>query len=78
MGKLLRSENAMIAGVAAGIAGHFGWNVNTVRLLWVILAFVGVGSPVLFYLVLWLVMPKAKRKSYEERMQERLQSPGKK
>lgn len=64
----------MIAGVAAGIAEHFGWRTGTVRLLWVVFALVGAGSLVLFYIVLWLVMPKAKRKSYEDRMQERLQS----
>lgn len=74
MARLIRSENKVIAGVAAGVAEHFGWNARTVRLLWSLLAIVTLGSMGLFYLVLWLVTPAAdkRRKSYSERMEERL------
>lgn len=74
MGKLIRSKNKKIAGVCAGVAEHFGWNVRNVRLIWSILAVLGVGSPVLFYLILWFLMPNGSvaRESYEERMNRRL------
>lgn len=74
MGKLIRSKNKKIAGVCAGVAEHFGWNVRNVRLIWSILAILGVGSPVLFYLILWILMPNGSvaRESYEERMNRRL------
>lgn len=74
MGKLIRSKNKKIAGVCAGVAEHFGWNVRNVRLIWFILAILGVGSPVLFYLILWILMPNGSvaRENYEERMNRRL------
>ena len=73
MGKLVRSNNRVIAGVCAGIAEYFKWNVRQLRLIWAVLSVIGVGSPVLFYLILWMVMPDAGcRKSYADRMNERL------
>lgn len=66
------SEDRMLFGVCAGVAEYYKWNVRTVRLVWFILAFVGLGSPVLFYFILAIVMPVHKKKSYSERMNERL------
>ena len=31
--RLLRSNNRMLAGVCAGIAEYFGWEVSTVRIM---------------------------------------------
>jgi len=45
-----------IAGVCAGVAQHYGWNVTTVRLLW-FLAFIFGGTGGLLYIILWIVMP---------------------
>lgn len=73
MAKLVRSTDKVFAGVCAGLAEFFGLNVRTVRLMWVVLSVVGVGSPVLFYLILMLLMPDSGVKaSYEERMNRRL------
>lgn len=74
MAKLVRSNKRMIAGVCAGVAEKLGWSVALVRMLWVVLAFAGLGSPVVFYAVLWIVMPAAahEKKDYSERMKERL------
>ena len=76
MGKLLRSENKKIAGVCAGLAEHFGWkNVGNVRLVWFLLAILGLGAPVLFYLILWFLLPtktRVKKMNFEERMNRRL------
>lgn len=73
MAALVRNlENKVIFGVCAGVAEHFGWNVSTLRLLWFVLAFVGLGSPVLFYIILLIVMPAQKKKEYADRMNERL------
>ncbi|GAA4815362.1 hypothetical protein GCM10023353_21200 [Tomitella cavernea] len=47
----------MIAGVCGGIAENFGWNVSTVRLVFVLSCLLP-GPQVLLYLVLWIVMPK--------------------
>ena len=49
----------MIAGVCAGIAEYFGWDVTLVRILYVIVSIVSVAFPGIFvYIVLWIVMPK--------------------
>jgi len=47
-----------LAGVCAGVAQYYGWNVTTVRLLW-LLAFLFAGTGGLLYLILWIVMPNA-------------------
>ena len=73
MKKLLRSKNSKIAGVCAGVADYFGWNVGFVRLLWLVLAFAAVGAPVLFYLILAFILPvEGSRESYAERMEKKL------
>ena len=45
-----------IAGVCAGVAEYYGWNVTTVRLLW-LLSFLFAGTGGLLYIILWIVMP---------------------
>jgi phage shock protein PspC (stress-responsive transcriptional regulator) len=74
MKKLLRSKNKKIAGVCAGVAEYFGWDVSAVRLIWFFLAILGVGAPVLCYLILSFLMPSEEnqKESYEERMNRRL------
>ena len=73
MKKLVRSKDSKIAGVCAGVADYFGWNVGFVRLLWVVLALVGVGAPVIFYLILALIMPvEGSSEGYAERMAKKL------
>ena len=73
MNKLYRSSQNKIAGVCAGVADYFGWNVGFVRLLWLVLAFAGVGAPVLFYLILAFILPvEGSRESYAERMEKKL------
>lgn len=73
MKRLVRSANGKIAGVCAGVAEYFGWNVSNVRLVWLVCALLGLGAPVLFYIILSLVMPvESQKDSYEERMNKRL------
>ncbi|WP_034271990.1 PspC domain-containing protein [Haloechinothrix halophila] len=50
-------EGKMIAGVCAGIADRFGWNANTVRLVFVISCLLP-GPQFLLYIALWVLMPK--------------------
>lgn len=55
--RLYRSRNdRMIAGVCGGLAHYFGIDPTLVRLIFAILFLVGVGSPALIYIVLWIVM----------------------
>lgn len=57
--RLTRSKNKMIAGVCAGIAEYFGWDVTLFRVVYVIVSILSVAFPgILVYLVLWVVMPR--------------------
>lgn len=48
----------VIAGVCAGLASHFGWPVQRVRIAYAVLSVLSAAFPgVLVYLVLWFVMP---------------------
>ena len=49
-------EGRRIAGVCAGVAQYYGWNVTTIRLIWLLL-FLFAGTGGLLYLILWIVMP---------------------
>ena len=56
--RLTRSQSEkMVAGVLGGLATYFDIDPTLVRLGFVVLVFAGVGSPVLAYVVLWLIMP---------------------
>ncbi|HOF98838.1 MAG: Phage shock protein C [Bacteroidetes bacterium ADurb.BinA395] len=60
--KLTRSSNQMIAGVCAGIAEYFGWNVTLVRVIYVLLSIFSAGFPgTMVYIILWIVMPRPEK-----------------
>lgn len=57
--KLYRSRtNYMIAGVCGGLADYFNMDASWVRLIFVLLFFLG-GSAILIYLLMWLIVPLA-------------------
>ncbi len=60
-GGIRRSKkDAMIGGVCAGIARHFGWSVTGTRVAYVVLSIFSAAFPgILVYLILWLVLPVA-------------------
>ena len=52
--------NAIIGGVCAGIASHFGWSVTGTRVAYVLASILSAAFPgIIVYLILWLVLPKA-------------------
>lgn len=60
-------DNQVIAGVCGGIGAYFGWEPVVLRLLFVI-AFIMFGSGVLVYIILALVIPKARTTSEKLQM----------
>jgi phage shock protein PspC (stress-responsive transcriptional regulator) len=56
---LTRSNNKLIAGVCAGIAEYFGWNVTLFRVVYVIVSIASVAFPgMIVYIILWALMPR--------------------
>lgn len=58
------TDNAVLGGVLAGLAAYTGWDVTVIRIVAVVITiFPGWGSPILIYIVLWLVAPAAETAS---------------
>ncbi len=49
-------QDRIVAGVCAGLAHRFGWNVTAVRVI-ALLSFVLPGSQLLIYVICWAVIP---------------------
>ena len=49
----------MVAGVCAGLANYINIDPTIMRILFVLIAFVG-GASLLVYLIMWIVMPEEK------------------
>jgi phage shock protein C len=59
MGQLTRPRYPRaIGGVCSGLALHYGWDITTVRLIWVLCVLFG-GTGVLAYIIAWIVIPEA-------------------
>jgi len=65
------TDNAIIAGVASGLAQYFGLDVILIRILFVVAVIITFGWGILLYIVLWVLVPEAKTSS------DRLQMAGK-
>jgi phage shock protein C len=50
-------EGRMLAGVCAGFALRYGWDVSIVRLILVLSLIFGAGTPLVAYVIAWVVMP---------------------
>lgn len=50
--------NRMIAGVCAGLAQHYRWDLFWVRILAILIAVFSSGAGVVAYVVFWIVMPE--------------------
>jgi phage shock protein PspC (stress-responsive transcriptional regulator) len=67
--KLFRDvDDKFVAGVSAGIGHYLGIDVIWIRLTWVILVLIGFGSPLLVYLLLWILVPAAESTADKLRM----------
>ncbi len=59
MKKLCKIESeAKVSGVCAGLAYYFNIDVTVIRLIWLLAIFFGVGSPILIYFIMAIVLPK--------------------
>lgn len=54
------TRNAMIGGVCAGLARHFGWSVTGTRVAYVMASILSAAFPgILVYIILWLLLPES-------------------
>lgn len=53
-------DNRVIGGVCSGLGAYFNIDMVILRVIFVALFFLGVGASFLIYIILWIVVPKAK------------------
>jgi phage shock protein PspC (stress-responsive transcriptional regulator) len=58
--KLTRTtgSEAMVFGICGGLAKYFGVDKTLIRVAWAVITFLGVGSPILIYLLMAFIIPK--------------------
>ncbi|OAD90572.1 hypothetical protein A7A78_14435 [Aequorivita soesokkakensis] len=61
-------DNKYISGVSSGLGHYFGIDAIWIRLLWVLLIVAGFGSPIVVYILLWILVPPALTTSEKLRM----------
>ncbi|MCH7514557.1 MAG: PspC domain-containing protein [Bacteroidetes bacterium] len=60
MKKMYRDpDDRVLGGVASGVAAYFGTDVTLIRVLFVISIFIGFGTGLLVYVILWIILPEA-------------------
>ena len=61
---LVRSrEGRMVAGICAGAAEYFGWDLALVRVIVAVIAVITGGAGTLAYLAAWAIIPEEGKKS---------------
>lgn len=61
-------DDKFIGGVSSGLGHYFGIDTIWIRLLWIVLVVAGFGSPVLVYILLWILVPAAESTSDKLKM----------
>ncbi|MDC7993851.1 PspC domain-containing protein [Altibacter sp. HG106] len=62
--KLYRDiDDKFISGVSSGLGHYLGIDALWIRLLWIVLVLAGFGSPILVYILLWILVPAAETTS---------------
>ena len=55
---LTLSNNRMVVGVCGGLAEWLGWDPTLVRILYTVMTVLTAFSGAIFYVILWIIMPK--------------------
>ena len=57
--RLYRSgKERILGGVCGGIAEYLNVDPTIIRIIWVLFTLASLGTAVIFYLILWLIVPK--------------------
>ena len=61
-------DDKYIGGVSSGLGHYIGVDALWIRLLWIVLVLAGLGSPILVYILLWILVPAAETTSEKLKM----------
>lgn len=62
-------DNALLGGVASGLAALLGWDILLVRIILIFLLIIGYGTVIPIYLIIWLITPAARTIAQKLEMQ---------
>jgi phage shock protein C len=66
MKRLYRSgKERMPGGVCVG-GGHFGVDPSIIRLIWVIVTLLSLGTGLIVYLITWIIIPESPEESLQQ------------
>lgn len=51
-------KEAMLFGICGGMSKFFSLDASLIRVLWVVVTFLGIGSPILIYAIMAFIIPK--------------------
>ena len=52
-------DNKYVGGVSSGLGHYLGIDAVWIRIIWILLVVAGLGSPILVYILLWILVPPA-------------------
>lgn len=52
-------DNRILGGVCSGLSAYLNTNIILIRIVFILLAFPGMGSGLIIYLIFWIVIPEA-------------------
>jgi len=55
----MQKSDPKVLGVCSWLADRFDLNVGGLRIIWIVALIFGIGSPIIIYLILYLVKPKS-------------------
>ncbi len=56
----LSQNDKMISGVCGGIGEYFKIDPTVIRIIFILLSFIFVGSPIPIYIIFWIIIPSNK------------------
>jgi phage shock protein C len=71
MKRLYRSKKErMLGGICAGLGEHFDIDPTVIRLVWVVITVISIGTGVLVYILAWILIPEEDTGSSEQKTQK--------
>ena len=67
MKRLYRSrKDRIVGGVCGGIAAHLEVDPSLVRLVWIVVSLISLGTGLIVYLAAWIIIPESPEESTQQ------------
>jgi phage shock protein C len=67
MKRLYRSrKDRIVGGVCAGLAAHIDADPSLIRLVWIVVTLISLGTGLIVYLAAWIIIPESPEESTQQ------------